>query len=770
MSSTYDGNTSVVIEDLTEIEKVSDSNLLIVEDEEDTKKSTVKNFKKSFIGDYDDPENFKFYSSKKVTEMLDTLERLVNDKANSSEIEKIEKRLSDILSIPAGEGKDQELVDARDGEATLSERLKRDINENDSKYLKVTPLTNYIGKGYQNELYIPGKGKVEVVKTGSAVLYMHSLNSLDLPNCYATAGGAKTPAGDYDEVNTGENYLEIVKSEEAFTFDTVGFNCGIGYRYPEPGEYIFTANIDSEGEFVNNPITLSVVYTDQTKDELEYNFEEVLYITAAKPVYAIELYVKNNDSVGSVKFSNPMLIPSWVPLNKFIPFTIKKVMDNSVVDNDSYIFYATGDGTIRLTYNDPDANTASILSDLKMLKSLVNDKKEKCGLIEEEGIYQFFDSYTSSASDASDCTIENSTREFYRNGIPSKKITISESAVSNPYIKQELDEHIDVIDTVTLIFYIDRTTFYNFNDKDGIRVHLSSDEPSIRIANYLTYIIKKSEMVQGWNCVKRRITDFKEVGSPDANNIKTITVEVGRNDSLNGLHFYLNSCVFNQKMRPTLLLSFDGFYDESIPYLYPYLNSKNIPATLFLSSRTTLTNQALDSIIKLRVVNKWDIGVYGCNPNKEQLVEDDNYRNQYVALRNSRAWLQDSVLDKPVSYSAPYGNLRPITMPILKDLGYKIAKTGADSYCSQFTEKDFCLPMFLISNETTLDEVKAKIDYAIDTNQTISLYTNNVTEYGDESSATKLMFESIIDYICEKVEEEKLQCLTFSEFYDRCVN
>ena len=57
--------------------------------------------------------------------------------------------------------------------------------------------------------------------------------------------------------------------------------------------------------------------------------------------------------------------------------------------------------------------------------------------------------------------------------------------------------------------------------------------------------------------------------------------------------------------------------------------------------------------------------------------------------------------------------------------------------------------MYLMSNDTTLEEITAKIDYAIETGQTISLYTYDVTEYGDESSSKKIMFESVIYYILE---------------------
>ena len=152
------------------------------------------------------------------------------------------------------------------------------------------------------------------------------------------------------------------------------------------------------------------------------------------------------------------------------------------------------------------------------------------------------------------------------------------------------------------------------------------------------------------------------------------------------------------------------------------------------------------------------------------MIEDDNFRNQYTALRDTKEWIGAAMCNSPISYSAPYGNLRPITVPILRDLGYKIAKTEASSYCSFFSEKDFALPMFLISNNVELDDIIDKIDYAIESNQVVVLYTNDVTEYGSEIDSKKVIFESVVDYIYDRVKEGKIECLTFSEFYHRCID
>ena len=88
MTTEYNTNTSTTIEDLNEIEKVDDTNLMIVEDEDDTKRTTVRELKKNFLGDNLNPDNFKFYSSSKINEIVKLLSNDITNKAETEQVEK----------------------------------------------------------------------------------------------------------------------------------------------------------------------------------------------------------------------------------------------------------------------------------------------------------------------------------------------------------------------------------------------------------------------------------------------------------------------------------------------------------------------------------------------------------------------------------------------------------------------------------------------------------------------------------------------------------
>ena len=55
-------NSRIRIAELLEKDRIEDENLIIVEDDEDTKRSTISKLKKSLCGDAYDPTSNLFYS------------------------------------------------------------------------------------------------------------------------------------------------------------------------------------------------------------------------------------------------------------------------------------------------------------------------------------------------------------------------------------------------------------------------------------------------------------------------------------------------------------------------------------------------------------------------------------------------------------------------------------------------------------------------------------------------------------------------------------
>lgn len=760
-----DSNSRVKIAELLEIHDIDDDDLMIVEDEEDTKQSTVKTFKQALSGDFFDPSRYRFYSSMYMDDMIKTLNIAIKSKASSSEIQKLADRVEQIVTNNPDGTKDQELIDARGSQSSLSGRFDYERFLSDGMYMKkklTTVSGDYIdlpvGKGPITVEVLP-KDYVEDSTPGTLNIY--SKNRLNI--------------SDFIRANLATEKLENDYLKITFLTD-ISNNCNMSFNQLDKcnaGIYYLIGEFQPEDNLVINSCKVVVGYTDSTIDTFDYQLENVFSFEAKKTFNKLNLLFDVSSTSGENPVLTVRLMLSSTILDEYVPYysdsRAVSQYDTIELDNDGYILsHTVPNSTLQVKYYDDSVNIDSIMEEIETLKSEMNDHIDHCGLITDRGTYMFFNNYDAANSDF---TVEDSTEEFYRNGVPSKKITIKNDAAANPSIKQIIPKDLrSSIEYVSLFFYFDRTAFSYLTDSTGLCIHVSSDTPEVAITNYYTYRILKYEMVQGWNCIKRKLSEFEVHGSPDINNLQTVTIELERNANLNGSSFYLNSIAFNQKMKPTVMICFDGTHDTSIDYLYPYLTSRKIPCTIVMNSSRTLTAAAEDYLIGLRLVHNWDLGVLGCNPNKEILIEDDNYRNQYVALKASRQWLTDRMFDHPISYTAPYGNLRPITVPILKDLGYKIARTESNAYISNFSKYDFAIPCQLVANTNKYDEIKTRIDYAIDNNVALCLYTTDVTEYGNEISATQVLFESIINYIIERRDTGDLQVLTMKDFYEKCVN
>ena len=760
-----DSNSRIKIAELLDINEINDDNLIIVEDSEDTKKAKIRDLKNTLSGDFYSPSLYRFYSSAKIEELINALNILIASKASSGDIEKLSNSLNQIIKNNPDGTKDQELIAARGDQSTLGERFDYERYLSNGCYMKKS-IKTVVGNIIDE--YNEGPIELSVIPDGietssKGIITFTSKNIFNKDKSTAVTGFNHIAVSQ----NNGFKVTEKLDSSTKSAYVKIEVD-----KTTPAGTYYMITNITFSADFTNKECTFDILYADGTIESIPYYHQELFEFTANKSFTAVRIKYDIDSIVqDSYVIYDNFMISSYV-LNSYTAYETKEITNvgqyySKIIDNHNYtITHTIPNSKLQIKFYDQSITTDTILEKINTIKTKMDNNIDKCGLMKNYGIYQFFNHYDVNSSDQVD--IEDSSEEFYRNGVPSKKITIHDNATSNIKIKQIIDTDISLMESVSLYFYIDRTVFSNFTDSTGIKIHLCSDIPSVNITNYYTYTIKKYEMVQGWNSIKRQLSEFDTTGNPDSHSIKTITVEIDRNDNLNGKSFYLNSAAFNQKMKPTILLCFDGTYDTSVSYLYPYLSARDIPATLLLNSSRTLTAATIDSIIKLRVSDHWDIGMYGCNPHKEYLIDDDNYRNQYVSLKTSKEWLQD-IIYSPVSYCAPYGNLRPITVPLLKDLGFRIARTEGTGYISNFTKYDFAIPSQLMNNTNTFDEIKERIDYAIENDVSLCLYTNDVTEYGTEMSAKQVLFESVINYIIENRDKGLLQCLSLRDFYTKCV-
>lgn len=134
----------IFLNDLLESETIQDSDILIMEDDSNTKKITFQNLRKSLVSDAENPSDNILYSAKKVTELIDPIQ-----KAFTQDLGLVKKSIDSITEV---------MVDQDD--------LKIAMNEINDTKLDKTGLTPILSE-LENTRKITDKIASKDLATGS---------------------------------------------------------------------------------------------------------------------------------------------------------------------------------------------------------------------------------------------------------------------------------------------------------------------------------------------------------------------------------------------------------------------------------------------------------------------------------------------------------------------------------------------------------------------------------------------------------------------------
>lgn len=96
-----DASIKLFIRDLLEKKVIEESDIMIIEDSDNTKRVTVENFVKSITKDDDIPTRYRIYSSEKVQSMIDDLETFLEDGVGETHrlVEELDKSKADRIEL-----------------------------------------------------------------------------------------------------------------------------------------------------------------------------------------------------------------------------------------------------------------------------------------------------------------------------------------------------------------------------------------------------------------------------------------------------------------------------------------------------------------------------------------------------------------------------------------------------------------------------------------------------------------------------------------------
>lgn len=462
---------------------------------------------------------------------------------------------------------------------------------------------------------------------------------------------------------------------------------------------------------------------------------------------------------------------TWTATNSVISYITLTLPSGYSTDYDGYIWFSKG---MQATNYEPIGFIGEVAkkAELETFKKSVNanisgfsdELFERCGLIEKKGVFESF----SPTTFPSGIDVLNAPLEYNRFNNVSKEIIVKPSTPANYYNIQQAFTFGD-FESITVLMY---TTVRAFNNKFKLQFYIQL--ASSKAANkYGTAMFVDTSLLNvGWGTYKIPFSAFTFANGASIEEMDLIRFRLRVLSSpTENLDIICGGYIYNERMKPTVVMSFDGVYDTDTVTggKFDALIQNKIHATMFQSVNTIYSDDT-KSVFYNHVINDGlEIQMYA-TANREYVQTEDNPEAQYNELRTQKEWLYENRIGGlPTMYAAPNGILPNTTLNLLKSLGFKMSRSGSACYVNRFTEKDFNVGFKGIFGTNTSDSIKNMIDEAITEGKAIFLFTHEVKNNPASYDSDISNFKSVCDYIGEQITNGKMQSMNFTEFYNACV-
>ena len=260
--------------------------------------------------------------------------------------------------------------------------------------------------------------------------------------------------------------------------------------------------------------------------------------------------------------------------------------------------------------------------------------------------------------------------------------------------------------------------------------------------------------------------------------VLSITLRPGMNVG-DTVSFFIDSIMYDFKMKPCFILNFDQWWDESITNGgYDYLFDNDVPFTMMTKNYDSLASnymQLADKVEKYKYENAY-YASYGSDNNS--LFNSTTYPNANTEVQNMINDYENAFKHNVVSYGATQMKLAKLDRSALLNNGFKMIRAkGQGNFIDYFDEFSWWTPSTGIShNEMTIAQIKARIDHIISYGGCFLAFTHGINADGaDYMSGTSSVginitdFKSMIDYLVTKRANGEIDILTMRDWYNNCV-
>jgi peptidoglycan/xylan/chitin deacetylase (PgdA/CDA1 family) len=217
--------------------------------------------------------------------------------------------------------------------------------------------------------------------------------------------------------------------------------------------------------------------------------------------------------------------------------------------------------------------------------------------------------------------------------------------------------------------------------------------------------------------------------------------------------------LFGNKRRvekdPMIAVTFDDGYKTDYSVAYPYMTSRGIKGTSYLS--TIHIDEALPermswtNITEMMNSGMWTAQCHTYRHSRLSEKTETEIRQQMLDVNSSFTTVG---LPAPSHHAFPFGDYNATVQDIINDYRETMAKTSY-AYTDINTYENFDYRLIErvtadINDDNKLQFVKNAIDYAIEQKGLLVLYWHEITPSivaGSSTSTAQVYFEQIIDYI-----------------------
>lgn len=463
---------------------------------------------------------------------------------------------------------------------------------------------------------------------------------------------------------------------------------------------------------------------------------------------------------------------TWTATNSVISYITLTLPSGYSTDYDGYIWLSKG---MQATNYEPIGFISEVAkkAELETFKKSVNTNVsgfsdelfERCGLIEKKGVFESFSPTTFSSG----IDVLNAPLEYNRFNNVSKEIIVKPSTPANYYNIQQ-PFAFGNFESVTVLMY---TTVRAFNNKSKLQfyIQLASSKASNKYGTAM--FVDASLLNVGWGAYKIPLSAFTFANGASIDDMDLMKFRLRVLSSpTEDLEIICGGYIYNERMKPTVVMSFDGVYDTDtvIGGKFDSLVKNGIHATMFQSVNTIYSDETKNAFYNHVINDNFEVQMYA-TANRDYVQTEDDPEKQYDELRTQKEWLYENRIGGlPTMYAAPNGILPNTTLNLLKSLGFKMARSGSAYFVNRFTKKDFNVGFKGVFGTNSADTINDLIDETIADGKTIFLFTHEVKDNPTSYDSGTANFKSVCDYIGQKIANGELQSMNFTEFYNACVN